>query len=508
MKDTLRVDGRFHVGAGGFKGVPFDSAESSISFDGTWWRLPDLRTTRPEGQQQIAVNYNDDTRAYRVDARGIVDPPVLRPIIGEKSAEVLDLFEFRTPVDAVVSVWGPWTEGDQQSIVGTVRAADLLFRGHRFDRLETTVVYTNRSLVAAPARLTRDAGELTAVGARYDFDTDRLALTNVVSSIDPAVVAAAISPDFPEKLRHYRFDTPPKVRVEGTIQPRQAGTADLTFDIEGGPFHFWRFSSDRIATRLLWQKQQLTLTNITASFYRGSLDGDAVFDLSVPDDAPYRFTARVKDAHLEDLLHEATQGHTNITQGIFDLTLDITSARTSDLHTWNGLGTATLRDGLLWDTPIFDSSSPVLNAVIPGLGNNRAKRADSMFVVSNGISTPATSPSPVHPLAFSTAAASTSISGSTRRSKPRSLATWPAGSLFGLVLRPLTKLFEYRVEGTLTRFDAEPLYALPKVILFPLQPLRVIRDIFTPKPGAPAPPRPDAASTNAPPEPPKAEPPR
>jgi hypothetical protein len=483
VKNSARLDGRFETGPGGFKGVPFDSARSSITFDGSDLLLPDLNTTRPEGSQAIRVVYNPDTREYQVDARGRVLPQVLRPIIGEKSAVILDLFEFKSPVDAVVSVWGPWTEGDKQSILGTVVATNLGFRGHRFDRLEASVVYTNRTLVGAPVRITRDQGELVSPGVRYEFDTDLLSITNTLNSIDPTVIAAVISPGFEKKLEHYRFDNPPTVRAQGTLQPRRIGSARMAFDIEGGPFHFWRFSADRINTRLLWEQNNLTFTNIQAGFYRGTLQGQAVFDLTDPEDGRYQFKARVRDGRLEDLLKEVTQNHTNLAQGTFDLDLDIDSARTTDIRTWNGSGSANLRDGLIWDAPLFGFMSPVLNAIIPGIGNNRAKRADATFVVSNGvfhtrdlvIACP-----PATLLYRGTIDLDQRINARVEAQVLGEIAGF--GPLFGLVLKPLTKLLEYRVTGTLSRFDAEPLYALPKVILFPLQPLRFFRGMFSPAP--------------------------
>lgn len=498
VKSSIRAQGRFKVGQGGFKGVPFDSAESSISYDGEFVRLPDLRTTRPEGGQQITVVYSDRTREYQVDGKGIVDPPILKPLLGEKSAAVTDLFAFKAPVQATVSVWGPWNEGTRQSIVGVARAPGLEFRGHRFDLLEASVVYTNQSLTAGPVRITRDGGVLTADQVRYEFDSDLLTLGHITNTIDVATVAAAINPEFPEKLSYYRFDTTPTVKATGTIRPRKEGTANLDFDIEGGPFHFWRFSADRIATRLLWHRNELTLTNITASFYRGALNGEAVFDLSDPREGRYRFNADIRDSRLEDLLKEATEARTNVAQGSFDLTLNIDSARTSDIRTWNGTGNAVLRDGLLWDTPLFGFMSPVLNALIPGIGNNRAKRADATFVVSNGvfhtkdlnIACP-----PAKLLYRGTVDFDQHINAKVEAQVLGEMLGF--GPLVGLVLKPLTKLFEYRVTGTLTKFDAEPLYALPKVILFPLQPLRVIKGIFTSPPLAP--PR-SEPSTNAPPE--------
>lgn len=479
VKPTIRVEGSFRVGTGGFKGIPFDEAESSLHFDGEWWRLPDLRTRRPEGRQEIAVEYNDNTREYRIDARGTVFPPVLKPVLGPHSGEVLDLFLFREPVTADLSIYGPWSEGTRQAIVGKVRASGFVFRGEGFDQLDAEVCYTNRALVATRLHLGRGDRSLQAEGLGYAFPEDRLWITNAVNTLEPAAVVALISPGFLDKLAHYRFDTPPRIRVDGTVRPRDtAASADLAFQIEGGPFHFWRLSADSIATRLLWQGSNLTLTNLQARFYGGDLEGDAMFDVSQPGDSPYRFTARVADARLEDLLREATPGRTNVSQGVFDLDLHVDSAHTADIHSWTGHGRAELTDGLLWDVPIFGFLSPVLNAFLPGLGNNRAERADATFTLTNSVIHTrdlVIACSPVKLLYRGTIDFDQRVNAKVEGQILNELAGF--GPLIGFFLRPLTKLLEFRVTGTLAEVKAEPLY-IPRFLLYPLQPGRLLRGLL------------------------------
>ena len=55
---------------------------------------------------------------------------------------------------------------------------------------------------------------------------------------------------------------------------------------------------------------------------------------------------------------------------------------------------------------------------------------------------------------------------------------WVIGPLVSLVLSPLTKLFEYRVTGTLQEPQKEPLY-IPKPLMFPLRPLQTLKELFT-----------------------------
>lgn len=494
VKSTLRLDGRFRVGAGSFKTVPFDQAESSIAYDGTFWTLPDLRTERPEGRQDIQVVYNEDTREYRVDARGRVFPPVLKPVLGEQSALVVDLFQFPEPVDANLSIWGPWTEGTRQGIRGHVTAPRFVFRDQRFDRLEADVNYTNRFLAAGPVRLERDARELVAEGVGYDFATDLLQITNVVSTLDHRVVASAISPGFTEKLAPYRFSTPPRVRAEGSIRPRQPDSANLTFEIAGGPFAFWRLSASEIAARLQWQGNQLYLTNLEAGFYGGKLTGTASFDLQDPAHGRYVFDARVRQSSMGELLLEATRGKTNLAQGTFDLDLTVTSAETADVHSWDGYGRAELRDGQLWNTPIFGFLSPILNTLIPGLGNNRAKAATATFTITNGV---------IHTrdLVISCPPATLNYRGTldfdqrVNAKVEAQVLTEVAGMgpLLGLVLRPVSKLFEFKATGTLSDVHAAPLY-VPRFLFLPLQPLKFLRNLL--RTGDE---RQDAAITNEPP---------
>ena len=63
------------------------------------------------------------------------------------------------------------------------------------------------------------------------------------------------------------------------------------------------------------------------------------------------------------------------------------------------------------------------------------------------------------------------------------------GLLLSKILWPVTKIFEYEVTGTLGDLKAEPLYMIPKILLFPLQPLKILKEIVTPAP-VPPPPKP------------------
>jgi hypothetical protein len=43
----------------------------------------------------------------------------------------------------------------------------------------------------------------------------------------------------------------------------------------------------------------------------------------------------------------------------------------------------------------------------------------------------------------------------------------------------VTKLFEYKMTGTLDQPKAEPLYVLPKILLLPFHPFRTLKELLT-----------------------------
>ena len=64
------------------------------------------------------------------------------------------------------------------------------------------------------------------------------------------------------------------------------------------------------------------------------------------------------------------------------------------------------------------------------------------------------------------------------------------GRLLSLVLLPFTKIFEFKVTGTLADPQSEPLY-LPKFFMLPFHPLRTLKELIPGEPIKPAAPPPE-----------------
>ena len=170
---------------------------------------------------------------------------------------------------------------------------------------------------------------------------------------------------------------------------------------------------------------------------------------------------------------------TNHLEGVLAGEVTVTHADTRDWQTWDGFGHVDLRDGLLWDIPIFGILSPVLNTVSPGLGNSRATDASARFTITNGvIFTDSLEIKSLMARLDYAGAADLQQNVNARVTAQLLHNTWVVGPLISTMLWPVSKLFEYQITGTLENPKTTPVYFVSKYLLMPLHPIRSFQEMF------------------------------
>ena len=483
VQPTLQLQGEFKFEHGGsFRGVSVTTAQSHIYYSNLVWRLPDLRVTRPEGQLDAVCQEDDRTKDFYFRICSTLDVTVLRPLLEPDQQAGLDYFTFTDPPVLDVEIWGRGHELERTGIKGRVALTNFTFRGESASGLQTALQYTNRLLQFTNPRLQRGPQQLRADGLGADFLAQKIYLTNGFSTAEPMVVARAIGPHIVRAIEPYQFKEPPAVHVRGTIPMHGEEDADLHFDLTGGPFEWWRFHVPHISGHVHWLGQHLTLSNVLVGFYGGQAAGSARFDFSPRDKADYQFAVTATNALLQPLVADLFI-KTNHLDGRLSGTLVVTNASTVSLQSWNGYGDLTLRDGLIWEIPIFGIFSGVLNSMVPGLGSSRASAGTCSFIITNGIirSDDLDIRSTGMRLQYrGTLDFQGQVNARVEAGFLRDM--WLVGPVVSTVLWPVTKLFEYKVTGVLDDPKGEPVYLVPKVMLLPFQmpfhPVRTLRGLL------------------------------
>ncbi len=482
VQPTIRLDGELALTNGTALGAKIDLASTHFDYSNLVWRLPDLTLAQAKTRLVLEGGEDDATKNYRWHIRGAFDPETLRPFLTESNAaRGLSHFTFTGPAALDFEARGRLYDYDSIAAAGRAALTNFTIRGQAADSVVTGFQYSNRVVEFLDPRLSRADGTQTMTADRItlDLNAQLIRFVNGVGTADPEAVACAIGPKTGRTLEPYHFLEPPTARVNGCVPLRGTDDADVSFDIiKGAPFRWLKFKTSFIAGTIHWRGQTLTLTNVAAAFYGGSGKGFASFDFRAPHEgADYQFTASVTNVNLH-LLSENLASSTNHLEGTLNGVLVVTHADSRDWRTWDGFGHANLRDGLLWDIPVFGILSPVLNTVSPGLGNSRATEASARFTMTNGVilSDSLEIRSTMMRLQYA-GAVDLKENVNARVTAQLLRDTWVVGPLVSTALWPVSKLFEYHVTGTLKNPKSEPVY-VPKLLLMPLHPLRSLEGLF------------------------------
>ena len=489
VEPTLLLSGDVKAGEAAFRDVPVSSAACHFSFSNMVWDVPDLVAERPEGRLNLSTEADDSTKRFHFHIHSTMDPKAARQLLPPGGQRGLDFFIFTRPPVIDADIWGRWHDTDQVGITGSVAVTNFALRGESATSFTGNFQFTNTSMLVTDARLEQGSQYATASAIGVDLDGAKAYLTNGFSTLEPAPFFRAIGPKVADVMDAYQFGQPPTVHAYGTIPLADDVPADLHFKVDGGPFHWLQFNLDHISGGVDWVSNFVALTNVQGAFYGGRISGDAAFDCSPAEGNLVAFNTQVTDADLHTLVADLAV-KTNHLEGRLTGVLDITHANTADPRSWNGGGQVDLRDGLIWEIPIFGFLSPVLDSVQKGWGQSRVDRGSATFTITNSI---------IHSdnLLFRAPAVEIEYRGIVDFSgrvdatvQAQLLRGMPlVGPLLSIALSPFTKLFEYKVTGTLSQPRSEPQYDITKLLLAPLTPFQA------PKPTAP----PDASSaTNAP----------
>ena len=481
VQPTIRLDSGLVFTNGTAFGAKIDSARAHFVYSNLVWQLTDLVVAQAKTRLEVEGEENDATKAYRGRVRGTLELETLRPFVTDSNA-AHDFDQCKLIGQAALDfeARGRLYDYDSLEAAGRLALTNFSIYGQAADDVVSGFQYSNRLVEFFSPRLRRAGGRqmMTADRIRLDLKARRILFVNGFSTADPEAVTRAIGPKIGHLLEPYHFLEPPTMRVNGYV-PLQGTNADMSFEIiKGAPFQWLKLKMPYIAGGIYWRGQALILSNVTVAFYGGSGKGSAFFDFRVPHEgADYEFTANLTgmDVHLlaVDLLSS-----TNHLEGVLNGQLAVTHADTRDWRTWDGFGRADMRDGLLWDIPVFGVLSPLLNGVSPGLGNSRATEATARFAITNGViySDSLEIRSTMMRLQYAgTVDLRENLDARVTAQLLRD--TWVVGPLVSTALWPVSKLFEYRVTGKLNNPKSEPVY-VPKFLLMPLHPVKSFEEMF------------------------------
>jgi len=481
FRSSLTMTGQVALVQGSFRGFEGQRAHAHFRFSNETWHLVDLEVIRRDGWVRADYQVRPWARDYRWRFAAQLPPDAVLPLLQSNTGALLQHLRWTEPPHVEGEVWGEFLRPDTVAGQGRIEWHNFTFRGVPVSRLTTYVAFSNRWLHAIQPRVERNGAVLSADGLAVDFHSQRVHLTNAIGRDDPATVAAAIGPKTATNLAPYQFEQPPWVQLDGTIPWHGTDGANLQVKIKGGPFRWWRFRSPHLTGALQWSEHLVILTNVAAEFYGGRLEGWGVFDFSPARGVDCRFQVQLTQVQMAALMQDVSPSPRPL-EGLLDGRLAITEGNSGDWRSWNGQGEVRLRDGWIWSIPLFGILSEPLDALVPGLGRSPVTSARATFVLTNGVivTDNLECRAPTMRLIYSGRA---QLDGQVDAVVQAELLrdAWLVGRVLSLALWPVSKIFEFRVTGTLSNPKAEPLH-IPRVLTIPLRPVQTLRELFRASP--------------------------
>ena len=483
---TLQLAAQIALTNGAYLGLSVDWMRTHLTYTNLVWNLPDLVAGRPEGELHLVHTADDRTHEFFFGIRSTIDPHVVRPLLATNAQLGLDSFHSAQPPVIEGEIRGRWHEPDSIGFSGSVAVTNFSFREQGADSLIARLHCTDQVLQVLNPDLWHGTQHLSADGLAVDLHTDRIYLTNGFSTVEPMIVAHCLGPITTRTLEPYVFRQPPVVHVNGYAPLHGSRDVDLRFDVAGGPFEWWKLKIPHIAGQVQWLGDSLELTNMELTAYDGAAAGFAHFDFTGDPGTDFQFTLGLTNADLRLLLADLST-HTNKLEGRIGGHLVITNANSADDRSWNGHGQVRLRDGMIWTLPVFGILSKPLENLSPGLGSVHMSEGTARFGITNTViySDNLEMRSPTMRLHYDgTVDLEGRVNARIGASPLRDAMV--IGPVLSVVLWPMSKLFEYKVTGTLSEPKSEPVY-VPKFLI--QNPLRTFEELFSGHPG----------KTNAPP---------
>lgn len=480
VQPTVRLNGQVALTNIAFSHLNFDEINTRFSYSNELWTLPEALIAGSAGRFNISGSENDATRDYEWHLHGGFAPGCIEPFLtSEKAVREFRNYRFPEPILLDADVRGRLNDFDSIHASGHVAANHFSLHGVPVDHVQGDFHYAH--LVADFYHPTLEAGaqRMKADGIRLDWPGDRIYFTNGLGTADPQLVAKAIGPIPEDVMKPYHFLDYPTAHVNGYAPLRDATNADLDFLMVGtAPFQCLEFKTSALSGEVHWAGQTLVLTNIAATLYGGDGQGHAHFDFGPSDSAWFSFIVDAQNVDLH-LLAGSLDSPTNHTEGSLNGHFVVTSGNSRDWRTCNGYGHVDVRNGLLWDVPIFGMLSPGLDAISPGLGNSRATEASAQFFMTNGVIS--TDSLQVHTALMRMDLAGTmDLRGNVKAHiTAQLLRDVPGvGPLFSIVTWPVGKLFEGTVTGTWKNPKVKLTYILPRVFFNMLHPFHTLEDLL------------------------------
>ncbi len=450
-----------HVDAKRFKyrGMPMESLSAGCIFKNERFLLRDLQVIGSPGSlnADLMIAPHD----YRVRIEAAFFPQVLIPATTGNLQRFLSLLNFKDPLK--INFEGSATEPQFLALEGSgeITMGHSSMRDAWIDSLFSHIQMKAGVAAFQNCAITMNEGIATGE-CIYNIKDQELSFPKVHSTLNPVTLMMWIDPHIADSLRDYRFYAQPEITATGTLGLRDPQKNDFHLQItapQGLSYTLIHrdLSFRGVAGTAVIKNQSLLVNLPHATLFGGAVALKANVSIA-PGNGSYGADVTLSNIDFKSITKLYFDYDTS--QGKLSGEYHFKTITGNDIA-MQGAGNLLIKDGNVLALPIFGPLSSLMNDLVPGLGNQWARRATADFTVKEGV---------INTKNLSIQSAGFSMIGFGDiyylEDRMKMIVRLNVQGLPGIVLFPVSKLFEYISEGSAKHPTWHPKFiTLPKIPL-------------------------------------------
>ncbi len=409
-----------------------------------------------DGHIEGTAVYVPDANVINGRLTAAFDPHLLLPMLNSMPflTKVIKWFEFDSVLPAYDFQFG-WKMGEEDrfDVKGRIIVEKCFYRSVQLDRASAYVLFdsqgTNSNLVINNLLVDRDEGS-GHLNMSFDFKQHMIEFDGV-SAINPAAVLKMIGIYADVSGDKLRFEGPVSVIAGGKVDYYDYNNVEFEADVSGEGIGAGPLVSDTCNFTMNMDGLTNRISDLRGKLYKGDFSGSAVLTLPYGEltNVSYYVIARLDGANFAAIARDFSREKNQDYEGRFSADVEVEGLFGHPLSAL-GFGSVNVKNGRVFMLPVFGGFSRIMTKIIPGLNFVlRQTDAKADFVVNEG---------KVHSDEIQIEGDILSLSGNGDYYFSKSLdfnaqvkllkAHTVGGKVVRAITYPISKLFEFRLRGT------------------------------------------------------------
>jgi len=382
----LQVLGTAQTDAFSYRGLKFGEFKAGFVWrQGGEFYADEISLRTPSGPITASFMMRPEEGVrLRLDCQA--DPLPLLPLLGAKAKETVDKMElkFLEPPRIKLEAKGAKLDPAALQAVGNLQLARTSIHGSEMESANADLSFENLALIFTNMRVKRPEGSGTG-SFIYDFGKKQVRLENIRSTMTPFNVLQWADPNVAKETEPYRLKGPPDVTVNGIIGLQDSSLTRLTAQFEalqGLEYDLLDRTLNFGSTRgtLRFEGRKIIADIPSAQLFGGSVRMNAVVTTGQPG-ARQQMTVDLNRVNFETLtrLYFDYRDSKGLVSGRYNFTF--VPGKPEQMR---GEGNLLVEDGNVFAIPVLGPLSFLLDSVVPGAGYQTSRRATCDYTVANG----------------------------------------------------------------------------------------------------------------------------